>query len=59
MDRHSYIVELAGAYAKPEVMDILVTAEKASGRLASNVNQRLVLDSLLFKIAGLGDNDRG
>ncbi|AGK99706.1 DNA polymerase III subunit delta' [Desulfoscipio gibsoniae] len=59
VDRHSYIVELAGAYAKPEVMDILVTAEKASGRLASNVNQRLVLDSLLFKIAGLGDNDRG
>jgi len=52
VDRHSYIVEMAGAYAKPEVMDILVTAGRASGLLASNVNQRLVLDYLLFKIAG-------
>jgi len=54
VDRHSDIVELAGAYVKPEVMDILLTAVRASSLLASNVNQRLVLDSLLFKIAGQG-----
>ncbi|WP_347489598.1 DNA polymerase III subunit delta' [Desulfoscipio sp. XC116] len=59
VDRHSYIVELAGTYAKHEVMDILITAEKAFDRLASNVNQRLVLDFLLFKITGLGNDDRG
>lgn len=59
VDRISYIIELAGAYARPQVMDILITAEKSSVRLASNVNQRLVLDSLLFKITGLGDDDRG
>jgi len=54
VDRHSDIVELAGAYVKPEVMDILLTAVRASSLLASNVNQRLVLDSLLFKIDGQG-----
>lgn len=59
VDRISYITELAGAYARPQVMDILITAEKSSVRLAGNVNQRLVLDSLLFKITGLGDDDRG
>ncbi len=59
VDRHSDIIELAGAYVKPEVMDILITAGKSSGYLASNVNQRLVLDSLLFKITGQWDDDRG
>jgi len=52
VDRHSDIIELAGTYVKPEVMDILLTAERASSLLASNVNQRLVLDSLLFRITG-------
>ncbi|KAF1085866.1 DNA polymerase III subunit tau [Sporotomaculum syntrophicum] len=59
VDRHSDIIELAGTYVKPEVMDILITAEKSSDYLASNVNQRLVLDSLLFKITGQWDDDRG
>ncbi|SFR04217.1 DNA polymerase III subunit delta' [Desulfoscipio geothermicus] len=44
--------ELARTYAAEEVLDILITAENASRKLAANTNQRLLLDTVLFKIAG-------
>lgn len=55
IDRREDIAVLAGAYGRREVLDILVTAEETARRLASNVNQRLALDTLLFKIAGMNE----
>lgn len=54
-DYQEQIAELAGAFSQREVLDILITAEKAARQLANNANQRLVLDALFFKIAGIRD----
>ncbi len=51
-DRRADITGLAGAYGRREVLDILLTAEETSRRLAGNANRRLALDALLLKIAG-------
>lgn len=51
-DRQDDVAVLAGAYGRREVLDILLTAEETTRRLAGNANQRLALDSLLLKIAG-------
>jgi DNA polymerase-3 subunit delta' len=55
VDYRQNISRLAGIYSEREILDILVALEKAARRLAGNVNHRLLLDTLAFKIAGLGD----
>lgn len=59
IDWQENIAEIAKTYAETEVLDILITAEKASRQLAGNANRRLLLDTLIFKIAGMRDDDRG
>ena len=50
VDRQSMIRELALIYQKREVMDILIYATDALNLLTGSINQRLVLDGLLFKL---------
>lgn len=58
VDRQENFAELSGAYVQADVLDILLTLERASRQLASNVNHRLLLDTLLYKIVGMRDDER-